>query len=90
LSQNVAAGLAAGSHGFDERFGLLLCWSLEEGVDAPLAVDQPLGLDPENQDGRRGRALFRIHRSLRLVGMGHKWHHKAGGNIGGPPGGAPQ
>ena len=49
---HVAAGLRAGADGLDERLALFLGGRLEERVDAALAVDEPLGLEAEDQDRR--------------------------------------
>ena len=77
--EHVTAVLGAAAHGFHERLGLLLARRLEERVDPALEVDQALGLDPEDQYGG----------GLQLVGIGHKWHHRGGGD-GEPPEGSPQ
>ena len=55
---DVAAGLRAGADGLDERLALFLRGRLEERVDPALAVDQPLGLEADDQD-RRLR-MFRL------------------------------
>ena len=77
--EDVAARLRAGADGLDERLGLFLGGRLEEGVDAPLAVEEPLGLEPDDQKRGLLDVPARTYRRLILVSGGHESHHRDGG-----------